>query len=150
MKLINFVVRWIWRLVLVAVLFFNLRLYAPFPPNLPPGHGMFYSAWKAHLLAGVVILQNGAVQKDKSELAKHCDVLAEALKSADTPFLASYQGRAWPCDSIPAIHAMRILDQVKPLDCLGIRTIKSNMPVAFCQSGTSWLRILKMPGLGLD
>ena len=29
----------------------------PFPADLPPDHGMFYSAWKCSLRAGVVALQ---------------------------------------------------------------------------------------------
>ena len=28
-----------------------------FPSDLPPDHGAFYSAWKVHLLAGIVMLQ---------------------------------------------------------------------------------------------
>ena len=197
MKLFKFVFRWTWRLVLVVVLFFNLRLYvpsplprgtrelpatliqqlnanrlaidagapkrmqklfpegyyfchvmhgltwveaalrdpgltkqallearaslqmletpeakSPFPAALPPNHGMFYSAWKAHLCAGIVLLENDDRVNECIELKKQCDSLAAAFKSAETPFLPSYDGRAWPCDSIPAIHAMKIHDCV--------------------------------------
>ncbi len=197
MKIIKFICRWSWRLVLAAVLFFNVRLYtasplpssnqaiapellnqlranrsaidngAParmqqlfpegayfcyvlhgltwveaslrdpalvpqaideakqallhldsaeckssFPPELPPDHGMFYSAWKVHLQAGVVLLQQGQVEENLDSLRTQCDAIEVSLSEAETPFLASYRGCVWPCDTIPAIHAMKIYDHV--------------------------------------
>ncbi len=85
---------------------------AVFPPQLPPGHGMFYSAWKCHLRAGVVVLQEGADGEQLAIFRKECDAIAAALKESRTPFLASYQGSAWPCDTVPAIHALSVYDRV--------------------------------------
>lgn len=85
---------------------------SPFPPELPPDHGMFYSAWKAHLQAGIVLLQNGKVAGDLDSLRRQCDAIAESLAAAETPFLASYRGCVWPCDTVPAIHALKIHDHV--------------------------------------
>ena len=85
---------------------------APFDPKLPPDHGMFYSAWKAHLLAGIVLIQNGESGEELNQLQRDCDSLATAFKQAQTPFLASYPDAVWPCDSIPAIHAMKTYDSI--------------------------------------
>ena len=80
---------------------------SPFPPDLPPDHGMFYSAWKAHLQAGLVLLQKGKVSSDLDSLQLQCDAIADSLAEAKTPFLASYRGCVWPCDTVPAIHALK-------------------------------------------
>ena len=85
---------------------------APFPPDLPPDHGMFYSAWKAHLRAGVVMLQAGKNTTDASTLRQECDAIASALSTSETPFLPSYRQAAWPCDTVPAIHALATYDHV--------------------------------------
>jgi hypothetical protein len=75
---------------------------APFPPHLPPDHGMFYSAWKCSLRAGVVVVQQGNDASQIHELRKECDAIVLALQGSETPFLASYDGAAWPCDTVPS------------------------------------------------
>ena len=86
---------------------------APFPPGLPPNHGMFYSAWKAHLRAGVVMIQRpDTASEDLAVLRHECDALADAMERSETPFLPSYLGAAWPCDTLPAIHAMATYDRL--------------------------------------
>ena len=84
---------------------------AIFPPELPPGYGMFYSGWRNHLQAGIVLLT-----EDQSELARlrtQCDALVEALTSSTAwPWLASYPNLVWPCDAPPGIHAMCVYDEV--------------------------------------
>ena len=84
----------------------------PFPANLPPDHGMFYSAWKAHLRAGIVVIQNGGDEIQVGELKRECDAIAAAITKSETPFLASYHDAAWPCDTFPAIHAMTVCDRI--------------------------------------
>lgn len=85
---------------------------APFSAELPPGHGMFYSGWRNHLLAGIVLLDGEA--DELAELRARCDELEEALENSPAwPWLASYHGQVWPCDAPPGIHAMRVFDQVE-------------------------------------
>lgn len=84
----------------------------PFPAQLPPRHGMFYCAWKGSLRAGVVLIQQGGDADQLAQLQIECDALAKAIQASETPFLASYYGSAWPCDTVPAIHAMRVHDHV--------------------------------------
>lgn len=85
---------------------------APFPPDLPPDHGMFYSAWRCSLRAGVVALQQGNDPTQVRELRRECDAIAFAIEKSKTPFLASYDGAAWPCDTVPAIHALSACDRI--------------------------------------
>jgi len=85
---------------------------SPFSPDLPPDHGMFYSAWKAHLQAGLVLLQEGQNAPDLESLQAQCDSIVDSLSGAESPFLASYRGCVWPCDTVPAIHALKIYDHV--------------------------------------
>ena len=85
---------------------------APFPDSLPPNHGMFYSAWRADLQAGIVLLTEGKDTGELNELRDQCDAIDSALQNSPTPFLASYLGSVWPCDSFPAIHALVIYDHV--------------------------------------
>jgi len=73
---------------------------APFPLHLPPDHGMFYSAWKCSLRAGVVVLQQGNDAKQVATLRRECDAIVKAIEESKTPFLASYYGSAWPCDTV--------------------------------------------------
>ena len=200
-NLIRFVFRWSWRLLLIAVLFFNCRLYWPsplpqsnhelpgslrqqlnanakvltsdaprqmqglfpegfffchalhgltwveaaqrdpaltteaienaklayanlesqacratFPSDLPPDHGAFYSAWKLHLLAGIVMLEadddSGQFNDDLAKLTQQCDAWQDLLQRSSVPFFESYHGSIWPCDTVPAIHAMKTCDRI--------------------------------------
>ena len=85
---------------------------SPFPPELPPEHGMFYCAWKAHLQAGLVLLQQGQDPLSLASLQTQCDSIVAALSEAESPFLASYRGCVWPCDTVPAIHALKTYGHV--------------------------------------
>lgn len=85
---------------------------AVFPPNLPPDHGMFYSAWKCMLRAGIVVVQKGTDADQLRQLRHECDAIRDAIQSSPTPFLASYEYSAWPCDTVPAIHALSSYDRI--------------------------------------
>ena len=81
-------------------------------PELPPDHGMFYSAWRADLAAGIFMLQNGSDPNWKAELQQQCDAIADVLLDSPTTFPPSYVGASWPCDTFPGIHAMATYDHV--------------------------------------
>jgi hypothetical protein len=84
---------------------------APFPSDLPPGHGMFYSGWRNHLLSGIVLL--GGEDAELDLLRSWSDELAVALEGSSAwPWLASYRGQVWPCDAPPGVHAMCVYDHV--------------------------------------
>lgn len=84
---------------------------AAFPPDLPPGHGMFYSGWRNHLQAGIALLTKD--KRELDQLRSRSDALVQALtSSAAWPWLASYHNMVWPCDAPPGIHAMCVYDEV--------------------------------------
>jgi len=87
-----------------------------FPADLPPDHGAFYSAWKVHLLAGIVMLQSSesseAEESDLAALKQQCDAWQTLLESSSQPFFSSYHNATWPCDTLPAIHAMKTCDRI--------------------------------------
>lgn len=89
---------------------------AAFPSHLPPDYGMFYAAWKCSLRAGVVLLQQGNDAGQLAELRRECDTIRTAIEQSETPFLASYEGSVWPCDTAPAIHAMAAYDRITQTD----------------------------------
>ena len=85
-----------------------------FPPDLKPDHGMFYSAWRNHLLAGILLIQPPE-ERDLIELQqfrRRCDQFADLLRTSPTPFPPSYRGLSWPCDTLPAIHSLVISDSM--------------------------------------
>ena len=86
--------------------------FAPFPDDLPPDHGMFYASWRAHLLAGIVLLEQGQDAQRRDRLRSECDQIANTLETSSTPFPASYHNSSWPCDTVPGIHAMAVHDHV--------------------------------------
>ena len=85
---------------------------AAFPQGLPPERGMFYSAWKCSLQAGLVLLQNAEDAEQLKHLRQECNAVAAVLRESQTPFPPSYGEVAWPCDSVPAIHAMCVCDHL--------------------------------------
>ena len=85
---------------------------AAFTDDLPPDHGMFYSAWKCHLRAGLVMVEKAKDPAELSRLRSECDAIVESISNADSPFLASYEGSVWPCDTVPAIHALTTYDHI--------------------------------------
>ena len=77
-----------------------------------------------HLLAGIVMLQmqekpskEGAVpETDLAELQRLCDDWQRLFQEVPSPFFESYHGGIWPCDTLPAIHAMKVCDRITNQD----------------------------------
>ena len=84
----------------------------PFPAELKPDHGMFYSAWRNHLLAGILLIQppNSREPAEQQRFKRRCDQIAELLSTSTTPFPPSYREFSWPCDTLPAIHSLVVSD----------------------------------------
>ena len=57
---------------------------APFPKHLPPNHGMFYSAWKCHLRAGIATVGEAKDIAQMQRLREECDALSDAMKQSTT------------------------------------------------------------------
>ena len=86
----------------------------PFPPNLDPPYGAFYNAWSLYLRAEYIRAAGaGAVPPEMlTQLESDCATFAAALERADTPFLESYSGSAWPADASVGIAALGIRDRL--------------------------------------
>ena len=93
---------------------------ATFSSDLPPDHGAFYSAWKVHLLAGIVALEardsSDDFADDLKDLQQQCNDWQSLLQRSSVPFFESYHGGVWPCDTVPAIHAMKTCDRITGRD----------------------------------
>ncbi len=87
---------------------------APFFGVQSPPNGMFFQAWTAYLRSGAILLdsEQAAIAGEVVVLRGQLDSIRAAVEQAPTPFPESYLGAAWPCDSYPAMVAMRVYDRV--------------------------------------
>lgn len=87
---------------------------APFSEQLDPPYGVFYLGWRSWLLGGILSLQSPD-RRNPLELElfeSDCAALAAAFDADETPFLNAYPGQAWPVDSVVAVAALRLHDQL--------------------------------------
>lgn len=86
---------------------------APFNRHLDPPRGVFYRGWVAYLSAKIIALE-GPDPRLVASLERDGDAIAAALARAPTPYLPSYTGMAWPTDTVVAVAALSLHDQVLP------------------------------------
>jgi len=86
----------------------------PFPAELPPDHGAFYAGWTTWLRAGIHQLDPDPAER--AALVSACAIIAEAYGDSETPFLPSYQGAAWPVDSVVAVTALAPCQRATGID----------------------------------
>src|ERR1700754_2463714 len=82
-----------------------------FDISLSPQYGVFYAGWTNWLRGGMIALRHS----DASEIDKFTSEsveIATAFRTAKSPYLASYPGKAWPADSIVAIASLRLYDEL--------------------------------------
>lgn len=87
---------------------------SPFFGVQSPPNGMFFQSWTAYLRAGAILLGPESAEEagEIAILEGQLDAIRLAVDHAPTPFPESYLGAAWPCDSYPAMVAMRVYDDV--------------------------------------
>ncbi|GAA3143929.1 hypothetical protein [Kribbella aluminosa] len=84
---------------------------APFDQSLQPRYGIFYAGWTNWLRGGLIALgQSDAAER--SRFTSDSVAIATAFRTAETPFLPTYPGQAWPIDSVVAIASLRLYDAV--------------------------------------
>jgi hypothetical protein len=90
---------------------------APFSQTLDPPYGVFYVGWRSWLLGGILKLQPPDERSplEVETLQADCDALAAALDTHPHPYLAAYPGQAWPVDSVVAMAALRLHDDLFPV-----------------------------------
>jgi hypothetical protein len=90
--------------------------HAPFSRDLEPPYGVFYSGWSNWLRGGALSLQRPG-ERDPAEVrrfAADSAALGASFDASASPFLAAYQGQAWPVDSTVAIASLRLHDTLLP------------------------------------
>lgn len=87
---------------------------AVFDKTLDPPYGVFYLGWSAWL-RGVIVWLSG---EPDARFDTDVRVLAEAFSRnlPGEPFLKSYPGQAWPCDSVVGLAAIRLGDTLNRTD----------------------------------
>lgn len=85
-----------------------------FPTVMEPRYGAFYAGWRNYLLAHIVAL---ADPRTPAALIEEFDERSAELKNAymgsNTPFLASYDGMAWPADNVVAIASLAMHQRLR-------------------------------------
>lgn len=87
-----------------------------FSSRLDPPYGVFYVGWRSWLQGGILKLQPSA-NRNSAEVARFqtdCEALAQAFTTHSSPFLPAYLGQAWPVDSVVAMAALRLHDDLFP------------------------------------
>ncbi|QDG49464.1 hypothetical protein FIV42_01530 [Persicimonas caeni] len=85
---------------------------APFVDHTLLRWGAFYNGWLARLRGGVLVIDEPASAGEVEEFERRCDLIADALRASDTPFLESYRGGTWPADTVVAVSALRLHDHL--------------------------------------
>ncbi|GLU47483.1 hypothetical protein [Nocardiopsis ansamitocini] len=90
---------------------------APFPAEGSPAHGVFHSGW-SNWLRGRIVSVAGGPESAEAEMDTLNTATAELSAAFDssigrgTPFLDAYPGQAWPVDSVVAVAALRLRDDL--------------------------------------
>ncbi|MGD7788787.1 hypothetical protein ACQCX2_10715 [Propionibacteriaceae bacterium Y1700] len=77
---------------------------ARFGTGMESPHGIFADGWNLYLAATIAQRTNDPA--DRQRVTELAEPVAAALADADSPFLQSYPGQAWPCDSVVAVAAL--------------------------------------------
>lgn len=75
-----------------------------FGPGLVPAHGAFATGWSLSL--AVEVARASGDPADLERVRFGATAISTALASASSPFLPSYPGRYWPCDTVVAVSAL--------------------------------------------
>ncbi|MFW6597699.1 hypothetical protein ACQBAU_02715 [Propionibacteriaceae bacterium Y2011] len=84
----------------------NPEMLARFGSGMSPEHGIFAAGWSL-LLAQEISGRTGDAA-DLTATAELANEVGNALAQSPTPFLASYPGQYWPCDTIVAAAALHL------------------------------------------
>lgn len=87
---------------------------AAFSPLLDPPYGVFYVGW-TNVLRGSLLRLDPDDALLRQQFEADTGALAAAFSAASTPFLTAYPGQAWPVDSVVAMAALALHDQLYPL-----------------------------------
>jgi hypothetical protein len=85
----------------------------PFPKVMEPHCGVFYAGWRNYLLARIIEASGVGVDASlRAEFDSLSAELALAYAGSSSPFLASYDGLAWPADNVVAMASLSLHDRL--------------------------------------
>jgi hypothetical protein len=83
---------------------------APFDGRMDPAFGVFYLGWSTWLRGGLLRLRPDPAQARRFDT--DCATLAAAFTRSPSPYLPSLPDQVWPADSVVAMAALRLHDEV--------------------------------------
>lgn len=87
---------------------------ARFGDGMIPEHGIFAVGWSLHLAVDVAAASGRA--EDQAVVARLASRVAAALERSASPYLASYPGQYWPCDTVVAVAGLATALELPGLD----------------------------------
>ncbi len=82
--------------------------------DLNPEYGIFYNGWKNYLLSR--ILRVDTVFENSEHYIKayksQCEIISEALRISESPYLESYNQLCWPADMCVAMASLSNFDKI--------------------------------------
>ncbi|RPJ08796.1 MAG: hypothetical protein EHM28_03330 [Spirochaetaceae bacterium] len=82
-----------------------------FSKSLEPAYGIFYKGW-LNWLRGCILSENRLNKDLERDFLLDCTAIARAFENNNSPYLESYPGRAWPCDSVVAMAVLSLHDRI--------------------------------------
>ncbi len=85
-----------------------------FESHLTPENGIYYVGWKNYLLSKILKLDTTFAEfvKYKNAFTDHCEIINEALKNSNSPYLQSYDNQSWPADMFVAMASIKNHDNI--------------------------------------
>ncbi|MFT6717001.1 MAG: hypothetical protein ACJA0Q_001651 [Saprospiraceae bacterium] len=82
-----------------------------FPIYLDPEYGIFYQGWSNYLLSNILDVQDSStITEDEFTSSQYkCGIISDAIKSASSPYIETYQGQSWPADVSIAIASLSLV-----------------------------------------
>lgn len=116
------------------------RGIAPFGDGMVPEHGIFAAGWSLGLAVDIAIASRSA--QDLAAVRAGVGPVAAALVGTrdESPFLASYPGQFWPCDSVVAAASLaRAGDLLGRQDLIDAAVDWSRRSLAYADPATGLL-----------
>ncbi len=87
---------------------------AIFDSHLTPENGIYYVGWKNYLLSNILKIDTTFTEFKslKDSYINQCEVINEALKQSNSPYLQSYDSQSWPADMFLAMASLKNHDNI--------------------------------------
>jgi hypothetical protein len=85
-----------------------------FDSHLTPENGIYYVGWKNYLLSNILKLDTtfADFSRLKTTFSEQCNIINEALKQSNSPYLQSYDSQSWAADMFLAMASLKNHDNI--------------------------------------